>query len=538
MAALAGEWLRQDRDPKTRFEIESLLKNQNSKELEKLLSPRLAFGTAGLRARMGAGFARINSLTIIQTSQGLAEYLVHEGNASDGIVIGYDARHNSKKFAEYAAAAFIAKGIPVWWYEDLVHTPMVPFAVRHNRAAAGIMITASHNPAHDNGYKVYRSNGCQINTPADEKIAAFIRDNLEPITWDLTSQATHRKPLLSSMRVSYTQTLENFVGRSRPDFPAFVYTPMHGVGLPFMKAAIGASASMMVVKEQADPDPDFPTVQYPNPEEHGALDCAKAAADQSGTHLIIANDPDADRFAAAEKVDGQWIQFTGDQMGVLLGSFMLESGNLRSGDWALTTAVSSQMLSVMAENAFKIEETLTGFKWLGNRTLELEKQGQVVQFGYEEALGYMFPQIVHDKDGIAAALVFLHACANWGSPWARLQTLYEKFGYFKTMNTYWKSPSSATTVTLFERIRGFGKPHPARVANREVQRWRDLTLRYDSDSKDHRPILPLSSSVHMITCWLGGHIPTDKIHAVDEGIRFTVRASGTEPKVKSKHVLF
>lgn len=161
---LTQEWLRLDRDEATRSEILELVEQQNVQKLEILLGSRLTFGTAGLRARMGAGFSRLNSLTIIQTSQGLAQYLLEEEGASAataGVVIGYDARHNSRKFAELAAAAFIARGIRVWWYEDLVHTPMVPFAVKQLRAAAGVMVTASHNPKHDNGYKVYGSNACQ-----------------------------------------------------------------------------------------------------------------------------------------------------------------------------------------------------------------------------------------------------------------------------------------------------------------------------------------------------------------------------------------
>lgn len=164
LEALTQEWLRLDRDEATRIEILELVKQQNVKKLEILLGSRLSFGTAGLRAQMGAGFSRLNSLTIIQTSQGLAQYLIEEEStsvATAGVVIGYDARHNSKKFAELAAAAFIAKGIRVWWYEDLVHTPMIPFAVKYLHAAAGIMITASHNPKDDNGYKVYGSNACQ-----------------------------------------------------------------------------------------------------------------------------------------------------------------------------------------------------------------------------------------------------------------------------------------------------------------------------------------------------------------------------------------
>lgn len=525
--ALAREWLRLDRDPETRSEIEKLLETKNYIELGALLGSRLTFGTAGLRARMGAGFARLNSLTIIQTSQGLAEYLLKEENASAGVVIGYDARHNSKRFAELTAAAFTAKGIPVYWFEDLVHTPMVPFGVKNLHAAAGIMITASHNPAQDNGYKVYGSNGCQINTPVDKKIAASILDNLEPVTPDLLAQASQRKPILHSMRATYVRALEQYIGYSSEesqDLPAFVYTPLHGVGLQYLFAALAPADCPILVKQQTNPDPDFSTVQYPNPEEYGALTLAKKTADGCNARLIVANDPDADRFAAAEKVGGHWHQFTGDQVGVLLATFLHETGKLNPGELALTTAVSSEMLSVIAENAFDVEETLTGFKWLGNRAVE-----RGAQFGYEEALGYMFPPLVHDKDGIAAAVMFLRACAAWGSPWARLRQLYQKFGYFETMNTYWKSSDPVLTAGTFQR------PYPADVAGRKVQRWRDLTKGYDSQTKHHRPDLPSSPDTLMITYWLEGSQPVNGTHEADEGVRFTLRASGTEPKIKGEH---
>ena len=531
MATLAREWLRLDKDSSTRSEIEELLERQDFLELERLLGSRLVFGTAGLRARMGAGFARLNSLTIIQTSQGLAEYLLQENNASAGVVIGHDARHDSHKFAELAAAAFIAKGIPVWWYEDLVHTPMVPFGVRNLNAAAGIMITASHNPAQDNGYKVYGSNGCQINTPRDEKIATCISNSLEPLTWDLAVQASQRRPILHSMSAKYFTALREHFGENLQHVPPCVYTPLHGVGLKYLRAASEFSESIVVVEEQAHPHPDFPTVQYPNPEEEGALTLGKNLADRKNISLIIANDPDADRFAAAEKVAGNWHQFTGDQVGVLLANYLSQTGKLKKQDLALTTAVSSQMLSVLAKDAFDVEETLTGFKWLGNRALE--RGGQ---YGYEEALGYMFPQIVHDKDGVAAAIVFLSACTTWGSPWARLQQLYEQFGYFETMNTYWKSPDLATTSTVFEHVRSLNTPFPAHVAGLKVLRWRDLTKGFDSATEDHRPTLPSSASTQMITCWVEGNSSMKDAEKAHDGIRFTVRASGTEPKIKSKHV--
>lgn len=541
--ALTQEWLRLDRDGATRTEILELTKQQNVKELDILLGSRLSFGTAGLRARMGAGFSRLNSLTIIQTSQGLAQYLLDEEGlsaATAGVVIGYDARHNSRKFAELAAAAFIAKGIRVSWYENLVHTPMVPFAVKQLHAAAGIMITASHNPKDDNGYKVYGSNACQITSPADARISNAILNNLEPVTWDIQSNGQSKLliPVLDKMRASYLETIGQYMSVHPSDAAFsldFVYTPMHGVGLVPMQATMKALDSherMLVVREQAQPDAEFPTVVYPNPEESMALDLAKTTADQQNVRLILANDPDADRFAVAEKLDdGSWHQFTGDQVGILLADYLAKKKQSRQtrDEWMLTTAVSSQMLSVLAEvQGFAAEETLTGFKWLGNRSLELERKGWKVHFAYEEALGYMFPEIVHDKDGIAAAVIFLRACKSWPScsPWAKLQVLYRQLGYFHTINTYWRSPDMTATSAVFDQVRRIGNPYPRLVGGRAVVRWRDLTLGYDSSTDNHTPDLPVSKSSQMITCWL------EKVDGTDEGIRFTVRASGTEPKIK------
>ncbi|KAL8674503.1 MAG: hypothetical protein Q9168_001095 [Polycauliona sp. 1 TL-2023] len=483
---------------------------------------------------MGAGFARLNSLTIIQTSQGLAEYLLSTlpEAAAAGIVVGHDARHNSEHFALLAAAVFESKGIAVWWYEDIVHTPLVPYAVKALQAAAGIMITASHNPACDNGYKLYGSSGSQIISPEDTNIATSILQHLEPQTWT-TRASLLRTPILTEMRRRYMQCLKGL-----PHLPEigdrpvrFVYTPMHGVGLRYMMSAvemIGMQSGLTVVEQQAQPNPDFPTVKYPNPEEKGALSLAISLADQEGISLIMANDPDADRFAVAEKVAGEWHQFTGDQVGVLLAywTYSSMSPQLTMDDVMLTTAVSSQMLSCMAEaEGFNVRETLTGFKWLGSVAQDLEEQGKRVHFAYEEALGYMFPSVVKDKDGITALLTLLSACFKWGSPWARLQGLYEKYGYFTTMNTYWRSPSIQKTRSVFQAVRELEQPFPSDVGPRKVIRWRDLTTGYDSATDKNVPDLPASANTQMITCWLEG---SDS----DDGIRFTVRASGTEAKIK------
>ena len=502
-------------------------------------SAGLTFGTAGLRARMGAGFSRINSLTIIQASQGLADWLLEKrpGAAVAGVVIGHDERHNSAKFAYLTAVALIFKGIKVWWYETSVHTPLVPFAVIRLKAAGGVMITASHNPASDNGYKVYASNGCQINTPADVEIAACITRNMVPNTWAMAEESPLRQAILTPLKGAYIKTIREavFSTETPEDIPKFVYTPLHGVGLPFIRDAldvIGLTASMTVVIEQALPDPDFPTVRFPNPEEKGALDIAIATADRSNICLVLANDPDADRFAVAEKVGGQWHQFSGDQVGVLLAYHCFQKmESIEPGeDYMLTTAVSSEMLSHIAvEEGFSVVETLTGFKWLGNEALALRNNGKRVHFAYEEALGYMFPEVVLDKDGIAAAMNFISAASSWGSPYAMLQQLYSRYGYFETMNTYWKSTCPDATDKVFDRIRHLARLQPLSLGARTISRWRDLTTGYDSATEDRKPQLPLSKD-QMITCWLSGS-------SSDLGLRFTIRASGTEPKIKSKSLL-
>ncbi|TKA44472.1 hypothetical protein B0A54_05217 [Friedmanniomyces endolithicus] len=437
---LATRWLQQDRDPDTRREIEALIAADDGTELERRLRQRIAFGTAGLRSAMKAGYAHMNSLTVLQASQGLADYILAQRqlqgtSGRPTVVIGYDARHNSQKFARLAAGAFLAKDFGVLWFGILVHTPMVPFAVSHFGAAAGVMVTASHNPPADNGYKVYWGNGCQIIPPHDKGIALAI----------------------ANVELSFDARL------------------------------------MHVVEAQAMPDPDFPTVHFPNPEEKGALDLACQEAERNGSKIVISNDPDADRFAAAERLeDRRWHQFTGNQMGVLLASYVLETSEV--SEWlsmVLASTVSSRMLKAMGRRgAFKYRETLTGFKWLGNVAQQTARESWVPIFAFEEAIGYMFPSVVWDKDGIAAAVAFLAARRMWLAegltPYQKLQQLYQKWGYFE----------------------------------RRITRWRDLTLGYDTATADGRPDLPTDPDSQMITCEL------------EDGVVFTARGSGTEPKIK------
>ncbi|KAK3674559.1 hypothetical protein LTR78_005645 [Recurvomyces mirabilis] len=535
---LAQKWLQQDRDPETRKEIQDLLSVGDDVALESRLRRRIAFGTAGLRSSMQAGYAHMNSLTVLQASQGLATYILGQQSSHSvppqAVVMGYDARYNSEKFARLAAAAFIAKGLDVLWFGELVHTPMVPFAVEHFSAAAGVMITASHNPARDNGYKVYWANGCQIIPPRDKDIATAIDLETDILSWDHNAIETSSavRNILAEARGAYKRAIQILARPAKHgNMLPFTYTPMHGVGLPFMQEAVEilgfTDHGMYVVAAQANPDADFPTVPFPNPEEKGALNLAMEEATASGSQLIIANDPDADRFAAAEYLDdGRWHQFTGNEMGALLAAYVLETSSVERDQMAmLASTVSSRMLQAIAEKeGFRFQSTLTGFKYLGNVAQQMRERGLKPVYAYEEAIGYMFPSVVWDKDGIAAATVFLLARRKWHAegltPWRKLQSLFEHYGYFADANTYLISPSPEVTSATFAAIRNssHGTP-PTHIGKRKVRRWRDLTTGYDSGSADGTPDLPVDTAAQMITCWL------------DDAV-FTARGSGTEPKIK------
>lgn len=273
-------------------------------------------------------------------------------------------------------------------------------------------------------------------------------------------------------------------------------------------------------------------MKFPNPEEKGALDLAIATADRRNLTLILASDPDADRFAAAERLpSGGWHIFTGNQLGVLFAAHIFgkrksEGENIETLAM-LTSTVSTQMLQAMASaEGFHYEETLTGFKWLGNQALVLEERGYDAAYAFEEAIGYMFSPVVHDKDGIAAASIFATMARQLAQEgftvYQKLDQLFRKYGYFETANSYFVSPDPTSIKIAFAGIRGLGSPHPKKLGNRHITRWRDLTEGFDSATEGGVPVLPVSKDSEMITCEL------------EDNIRFTVRASGTEPKIKSK----
>lgn len=547
---LANQWLNIDVNSTTRAQINDLINDGNYTKLDELLSNRIVFGTAGLRARMEAGFSRMNDVTVLQASQGLAEYIKSTKGVDQEatIVIGHDHRNNSKRFAELTASAFLIKGFTVYYLEHNCATPMVPFAIDMYRSLGGIMITASHNPKDDNGYKVYWSNGCQIIPPHDHGIQESILQNLEPTLTNMweTEAIMDTDKLINCFDQVNTNYEDHLISTLKPtqleDFK-YVYTPMHGVGLRFAQKIAMAYTKVdnfVVVNEQANPDPEFTTVKFPNPEEKGALDLAIATADKNNVSLIVANDPDADRFTAAFKsnVSKKWKQLSGNEIGILFADYVIQraiaNGEDLSKIYILNSTVSSQMLrSIAAIEGCHFEDTLTGFKWIGNKAIELEGENFSVPFAYEEAIGFMFPT-VHDKDGISAMVMFLQLYNNLLlqklDPQQKLEQLYQKYGYFKQCNGYYITPSPEIMDEIFNKVirveqDASNPPYPSNIGIYSVDEWRDLTIGFDSTTPDHKPKLHVDPNSQMVTVKLLTGIN-------GEFIRFTARGSGTEPKLK------
>lgn len=549
---LVKEWLRLDPNESTRKDVEHLWNNNAVGELERRMRTRIEFGTAGLRGKMEAGWSRMNDLIVIQASQGLCAYVLGhvENAATRGVVVGHDHRHNSERWAQLTAAAFIANNVKVYLHNGLVHTPMVPFSVKALNAACGVMITASHNPKQDNGYKVYWENAVQIIGPHDVGIAQSIMQHLEPRVHDASRVIESGLCIdcTEEMKRGYFHSLRNLRTKMLSldgTSVEFVNTSMHGVGDPFTSQAfeIAGFSPYTPVKEQQLPDPEFPTVKFPNPEEKGALDLAIATANAKGASYVLAQDPDADRFSAAENCDGKWVTFTGDQLGTLFAYHVFETYKASSkpiGKLAMVAStVSSKMIEAMAQiEGFHFVDCLTGFKFIGNTALDLVQAGYEVPFGYEEAIGYMFGSDIRDKDGVAATMVFAQLAASLRARdttvSAHLQELYQRYGYFETSNSYFVCTDPLVIEDIFRRIRSSGdmgshqgRSYPSSIGGLRIRSVVDLTEGHGYDSTNaptYQPKLPLSLG-HMIQFRASSD-------SDDSRIVLTIRTSGTEPKIK------
>ena len=537
--AAAKAWLEQDPDPNTRAELEGLLAGDIEKtDLADRFAGGLEFGTAGLRGVIGAGPNRMNRAVVLRTTWGLAKYLKEQiPNAAErGVVIGFDGRHMSREFADDTACALAAAGINVKLFTEVVPTPMTAFAVSRLDCAAGVMVTASHNPPEYNGYKAYWGNGAQIIPPIDTGIAAAIAE--APGAKDVPVSAIDDKRIVhvgAEIEQDYLVAVQKLSLRPDGDRKlSIVYTPMHGVGdkLARMSFDRAGFTNVVSVPEQQKPDGDFPTVEFPNPEEKGAMDLSFALARARKADLVIANDPDADRLAVAvpqiASASG-YLQFTGNQVGILLGHYVLTGGlkKEKAGENELVIAsiVSSPMLGVIAAAlGAHYEEVLTGFKWIANRALDEKKEkGLTFVFGFEEALGYTVGELVRDKDGVSAAMIFAELAAvlraQGTTVTTHLETLYRRFGLFTSGQKTLTKKGAEGIAELRAIMAKLRKSPPTTVADDEVLAVRDYQnqVRIAKDGTKTPLTLPKSDV-------LGFELAS--------GCRIIARPSGTEPKCK------
>ena len=395
---IAQRWMEADPDPATRAELAAVIDAGDEAELARRFAHPLVFGTAGLRGEVMAGPAGMNRLSVRRATQGVVSWLDELGlERHRGVVVGRDARRGSEAFNDEAVTVLLGAGWTVFEMPGPLPTPFVPYAIKQLGAAAGIMITASHNPPLDNGYKLYASDGAQIIPPSDERVEYFMARAGEPVLGNRTSADHH--VIDAALFARYREHMVGRFGVGASDL-AITYTPLHGVGGTPMLDLFAAAGYTRVtlVESQFAPDAAFPTLAFPNPEEAGALDLATARADAVGSSLVIANDPDADRLGVALRTNAGWRILRGDEIGWLLGDLLI--GDAHPGDVVATSLVSSTMLARIAEAAdVPCVTTLTGFKWISRAA----GTGRLL-FGYEEAIGFAVDPLVADKDGLSAAL--------------------------------------------------------------------------------------------------------------------------------------
>lgn len=521
----AREWLRTDPDPQTRGELEELLAARDVAGLSERFGARLEFGTAGIRGPLGAGPARMNRVVVRRTTAGIAQRLRQSDvDANRGVVVGHDARHKSREFANDTAAVLAGAGIPVHVLEGLSPTPLVAFAVRDLGAAAGIQITASHNPAGDNGYKVYWSDGAQILPPVDAEISAAI--DAMTVAADIGVGTDGIKVADPALQQRYERAVLPLRLHPEATDLRIVYTPLHGVAGPMVVSLLQHAGfnQISVVGQQAQPDPDFPTVPFPNPEEPGALDLALAQAQAEDADLVIANDPDGDRIAAAMPTDQGWRPLNGDEIGCLLADWLLTRGPQDHGRMVATTVVSSRLLAAIADHHdVGYAETLTGFKWLARVARDAGDSGGRMVLAYEQALGAMCGTAVLDKDGISAALVLADMAAALKAQGLTLGDLLDdlarRHGVYLTTgrNVRLDGPEGAVLVTAtLERL--CDRP-PSEIAGLAVVSVADHLqgVRRHADGRTEALTTP----------------PTNLIGLeLADRSRLQVRPSGTEPLLK------
>ncbi|AHC14665.1 phospho-sugar mutase [Salinispira pacifica] len=542
--ARAQEYVEQEQNESFRSEVEALLKQNNDDELFERFYTDLSFGTGGIRGVMGGGFNRMNPLVIQRTTQGLANYLLEHGIKDQqgrlSVAIAYDSRNNSPLFSSTAAQVLAANGIHVYLFSSLRPTPELSFTIRELGCTSGIVCTASHNPKKYNGYKVYWQDGAQITPPHDAGIISQVKAVNGPVK-SMDFQEALDKGLVEYIDADMDNKFVEMVKRQvvRPDMLMkgphdlkVVYTPLHGTGTMMIERVMNElGISVSIVPEQRDPDGDFPTVEFPNPEEASAMKLALDLARKEDADLVIGTDPDADRVGIAVKSGNDYVLLNGNQHGVLLTDYMYgsmkELGTLPQRPAFINTIVSTDLQrKIAAKYGAEVFETLTGFKWIASKIRELEENnGPRYVMGGEESYGFMIGNEVRDKDSISATVVTIEMALYYQqkgkSLLDRLDEIHGEFGLYQEtlISKYFEGANGVGIMNGM--MAGLRENPPAEIAGIAVSSVRDIqdgtTLDIQTGSKKKDIDLPSSNVLQFI---------------LSDGSIISARPSGTEPKIK------
>ena len=527
-------------DEKTRQELKGI--NGNDKEIEDRFYQDLEFGTAGLRGIIGAGTNRMNKYTVGKATQGLANFILKEGTKDKGVAIAYDSRHMSKEFSEETALCLNANGIKTYVFESIRPVPELSFTIRKLRCTAGVMITASHNPPEYNGYKVYWDDGAQIVPPKDKMIIDEVNNIVDFGTIKTMNKEDAVKQGLyveigKEIDDEFIETLKSLVLNKEiiektKDDVKIVYTPLHGAGGESVKRVLRelGFTNVYVVKEQEEPDGDFPTVSYPNPEDPKAFKLALELAKEVDADVVLANDPDSDRLGVFSKGEnGEYVSYTGNMSALLIAEYELsqkkEKAILPTNGAIISTIVSSNMTKDIAkEYGATLFETLTGFKWIGEKIRGFEKDNNYSYlFGFEESYGCLISPHARDKDGISAVMALCEATAYYKSKgitlWEQMINIYKKYGFYKEgqIAIVLKGADGAQQIkSMMEKMRS--NP-PKTLGEYDVLEVRDY--------KEHTIIRPDGTIGKT-------DLPTSNVlyYDLNDNSWCCVRPSGTEPKIK------
>ena len=540
---LYEEWLTSPVfDEATKAELKAIA--GNDAEIRDRFYKDLEFGTGGLRGVVGAGTNRMNLYTVRRATQGLAKYIISKGVQSKGVAISYDSRHFSPEFAEAAALTLNANGIKSYLFDALRPTPELSYAVRELKCTAGIMVTASHNPPEYNGYKVYWDDGCQITPPVDKDIIELVKSTAFSDIKTMDKEEAVKAGLFHMIGADiddkYVAELKKLilspeVIKKQAENLKIVYTPFHGTGnvpVQRMLKELGFK-QVYIVKEQEEPDGDFTTLDYPNPEDEKAFALALKLAKEKDADIVLANDPDADRLGvyAKDKKTGNYIQFTGNMSGMLLAEYELsikkERGLLKDDSTLITTIVSTNLAFKIAEYyKLNLIEVLTGFKFIGQQIKGFEEKGRgTYEFGFEESYGCLIGTHARDKDGIMAVVALCEAAAYYMDKgltlWDQMVNMYEKYGYFKEGIYTMTLAGEDGAKRINEILDNLRKDPPTELAGYKVVKTRD----YENDI-----VKDLATGETTTT-----GLPKSNVLYFDmtDDAWFCVRPSGTEPKIKS-----